>query len=442
MKRNSTFPVLTTAFALVASCLAIAANADTLFVAGAVPVSSGDAAAISQLQSLGLTVTVVKDSASTTASANGKDLVVISDSVAPGKISNKFNQVPVPVLTFEPWVYDNLGMTGTVARTDYGRSGNQTQMRMVGTHALTAGLSGVVTIGNAAASLSWGKPGAAAVVAATLKGNSTRATIFAYEAGSLLANGTAAPARRVAVHPNTGATDVWNTNGRTLFDAAVQWAQDGPPPPPPGETVRIFPLGDSITRGRIDHWSYRRDLEAALVGSNCSFDFVGTQSGPSSGPGAPLVDRDNEGHSTLRTDEIRNRLHNWLPGNEHDWALIHAGTNDVLQGTSISAARTNLSQIIDKLREANPSVGILLAQIIPNLPENEAAVVALNDEIASLAAEKNTSASPVIAVDQYAGYNTFNHNYDQIHPNDAGEAILAVRWFDALMPRIADYCSP
>ena len=427
-----------TVFAIAACCAALSTIADTLFVAGAIPVSSGDAAAVSELQSLGLTVTVVTDSASTSASATGKELVVISDSVAPGKVGNKFTQVAVPVLAFEPWVYDDLGMTGTVAGTDFGRSGVQTQMKIVGTHPLTAGLTGIVTVGNAAAHLSWGMPGAAAVVAATLKGNSTHATIFAYEAGSLLANGAAAPARRVAVHPNIGATDAWNANGRALFDAAVQWARDGSTTPP-GE-IRIFPLGDSITGGRNGHWSYRRDLEAALLDAGCSFDFVGTLSGPSTGPGAPLLDRDNDGHSGLRTDQIRTRLHNWLPGNEHDWALIHAGTNDVLQDTGISAARTNISQIIDLLRGANPNVGILLAQIIPNLPENEAKVVALNDEIVSLAAQKSTPNSPVIVVDQYSGYDTFADNYDQIHPNDAGEAILAQRWFDALLPRIASSC--
>ena len=429
------------ALALAVSWFSAVAGADTLFVAGAIPVSSGDAAAINRLEASGHTVIVIKDSASSAASANGKDLVIISDSVAPANISNKFTQVSVPVLAFEPWVYDNLGMTGSQAGTDYGRAVNKTQIRVVGTHALTAGLSGVVTIGNTAASLSWGMPGGDAVVAATLNGNATRATIFAYRPGDLLANGTAAPARRVAVHPNTGAIDVWNANGRKLFDAAVQWARDGATTPP-GETVQILPLGDSITRGRNDHWSYRRDLEAALLEAGCEFNFVGTQSGPATGPGAPLSDRDNEGHSGLRTDQIRARLPNWLPGNGHDWALVHAGTNDVLQGTSISAARTNLSQIIDRLRGENPDVGILLAQIIPNLPANESAVVALNDEIASLAAQKSTAQSPVIVVDQYSGYNTFNHNYDQIHPNNAGEAIMATRWFDALLPRIADSCAP
>ena len=83
-----------------------------MFVAGAIPVSSSDAAAINRLEASGHTVIVIKDSASSSASANGMDLVVISDSVAPAKISDKFTQVSVPVLAFEPWVYDNLGMTG------------------------------------------------------------------------------------------------------------------------------------------------------------------------------------------------------------------------------------------------------------------------------------------------------------------------------------------
>jgi len=432
------FPEFRKIFAVVATCFALSASADTLLIVGEIPVSSGDATTISRLQLLGHTVTVVKDSASTAASANGKDLVIISESVAPGSVKNKFNQVSVPVIVYEPWLYDNLGLTGVVARTDYGRAQNQTKLRMTGTHPLTGGLTGTVTVGSAASSFSWGKPGAAAVVAATLRNNATRPTIFAYEAGTLLANGTPAPARRVALHPNTGSINTWTANGQNLFSAAVQWARNDPPP---AAITRILPLGDSITRGNNSHWTYRRNLEAALAGANCSFDMVGSQFGPASGPGSPLVDRDHEGHSGFRTDEILAGLSQWLPGNEPDWALIHVGTNDVLQGASITVARTNISGMIDMLRDANPNVGILLAQMIPNLPANEAAVAALNDAIVALAAEKNMpSVSPVFMVDHYSGYSTFTHNYDQIHPNDAGEAMMAERWFQALLPKIADSC--
>ena len=193
-------------------------------------------------------MTVVKDSASSAASANGKDLVVISDSVAPGKVGSKFSLVSIPVIAYEHAVYDDLGLTGPVSGTDFGRTGEtQTQLRMTGSHPLTALLSGVVTVGTEAARFSWGKPGAAAVIAATLKGSSLRPTIFAYEAGAQLANGMFAPARRVAIHPNAGAMNAWNANGQDLFGVAVQWAL--------GETlpagaVRILPLGDSITKGR------------------------------------------------------------------------------------------------------------------------------------------------------------------------------------------------
>ena len=323
--------------AVAASALAFSAGADTLLVVGAVPVSSADARAVSELEALGQPVTVVKDSASSAASANGKDLVVISDSVAPGNVGSKFNLVSIPVIAYEHAVYDDLGLTGPVSGTDFGRTGEtQTQLRMTGSHPLTAGLSGLVTVGTQAARFSWGKAGAAAVVAATLKGNSLRATIFAYEAGAQLANGLSAPARRVAIHPNAGAMNVWNANGQKLFRTAVQWALGESLP---GGVVRILPLGDSITKGKIGHWSYRRNLEAALAASDCSFNFIGKENGPDSGPGAPLVDRDHEGHGGLRTDQILAGLVNWLRNNAPDWALVHVGTNDVLQGTSITAAR-------------------------------------------------------------------------------------------------------
>ena len=432
-------PCIRAILATVAACYGLAASADTLLVVGAVPVSSGDARAIDALEAAGQPVTVVRDSASTAASANGMDLVVISNTVNASSVGNKFKLVATPVIAFKPAVYDNLGLTGLTSGTDFGSTANQTQLRMQGSHALTGGLTGLVTVGTAAATFSWGKPGAAAVIAATLKNNTSKAAIFGYESGAVLANGVAAPARRVALHPATNAIANWNANGQHLFGAAVAWALGNSPL----TTVRLLPLGDSITQGKAGHWTYRRDLEAALAGEGCAFDFTGRKVGPESGPGLPLSDRNHEGHSGLRTDQVLAWMTSWLRDTAPpDWALVHIGTNDVLQGTGIAAARTNISGIIDKLRTANPRVGILLAQVIPNLPANESDVVALNDAIAALAAQKHNASSPVVLVDQYSGYSTFSHNYDQIHPNDAGEAKMAQRWLDALLPRIPASCGP
>ena len=204
-----------------------------------------------------------------------------------------------------------------------------------------------------------------------------------------------------------------------------------------------MPIGDSITEGGGTVWSYRRDFEGALLAAGCSYDLIGSRFGPTSGPAPSLIDRDHEGYWGRRAGEVLSELQEAVPGSAPDWALIHLGTNDVLQGASLASAQASIGLIIDLLRTENPSIGILLAQIIPNHPSSEADVVALNGLIASLATAKHQSGvSPVILVDQYSGYSTFVHNYDEIHPNLIGESIMADRWFQALLPEIQGVCTP
>ena len=90
-------------------------------------------------------------------------------------------------------------------------------------HPLAGGLSGTVTVTDAAAVFTWGVPGSGAAVAARPVGSATRALIFGYEKGASMP-GLVAPGRRVGFFlENTTAASL-NANGRTLFDAAVRWA--------------------------------------------------------------------------------------------------------------------------------------------------------------------------------------------------------------------------
>ena len=66
--------------------------------------------------------------------------------------------------------------------------------------------------------------------------------------------------------------------------------------------------------------------------------------------------------------------------------------------------------------------------------------MALNDEIASLAAAEEHAGLAGHRRGPVLGLQHVRHNYDQIHPNDAGEAIIAQRWAEALGPRILSYC--
>ena len=405
-------------------------DGDVLLVVGnSDALSSADEAVRSELISLGLSVQIADDDEVTTDDGRNNNLTLISASVISSKIANKFNALSRPVMSYEPFLYDNLGLTGFEANQDFGVLTNQSAIEVVGNSELSAGFSGVVNTTTIPANLSWGVVGSDAIVAATVLGDSTRATIFGYEAGSELANGSTTPARRVGFYLGVNASENWTADGRVLFAAAVFWALDSTPLP----VVQLLALGDSITNGISGHWSYRRDLTGLLSADSCRIDMVGSLNGPTDGNiGNGDFDRDHEGHRGFTTEQILDGLPEWLPQYEPDVALIHIGTNDILNGLSINIAVNNVIQIISNLRFSNPNMEIFLAQIIPNLPANENEVISFNNQLLTAAAAQSTPQSPITIVDQYSGYDTFLNNFDQVHPNTSGESIIANRWRSAI----------
>ncbi|MDJ0573285.1 MAG: GDSL-type esterase/lipase family protein [Pleurocapsa sp. MO_192.B19] len=193
--------------------------------------------------------------------------------------------------------------------------------------------------------------------------------------------------------------------------------------------IRIMPLGDSITQGDNERNTYRRPLWQKLQEADFNtVDFVGSQTENSNGPNPnPDFDLDHEGHSGFRTDEILLQLDDWVDSAQPDVALIHLGTNDILQGQSADSTIDELSQVIDTFRANNPNITIFLAQIIPTINNNDELQV-LNEQISVLAAEKDQENSPVIVVDQFSGFNLSDDTYDSIHPNSNGENKIADRW--------------
>jgi lysophospholipase L1-like esterase len=126
--------------------------------------------------------------------------------------------------------------------------------------------------------------------------------------------------------------------------------------------------------------------------------------------------------------------------------LIELGTNDVFQCVGTASAVKDLSLIIDKLRRKNTSVKILLAQIPPLgnqwAPKKlcgtdtayDQAIKIFNEAVLHFARVKMTARSPVIIVDQFTGVDPATDMYDDIHPNEKGEMIMAERWYKALKP--------
>jgi hypothetical protein len=195
---------------------------------------------------------------------------------------------------------------------------------------------------------------------------------------------------------------------------------------------RIWPLGDSITKSGSGMASYRYYLWQMINGR--FVDFVGTEidmGGDPSEPPYPDFDQAHDGHGGWRADMVLNYIDQWAQQTKPDIVLLHLGTNDLV-GQGIASTIDEIGQIIDRIRIVNPNVAILLAQIIPSVLIDDQRLQYFNYEIGLLGAQKTTSDSPIIVVDQWTGFDVNLDTYDGTHPNDQGEQKMANKWLQGL----------
>ena len=200
-------------------------------------------------------------------------------------------------------------------------------------------------------------------------------------------------------------------------------------------TVKIMPLGDSITESNKGLNSYRYYLWHLLLDHGYHVDFVGSKHGVGNGPpGNPDFDMDHEGHVGWRADEILNNIQDWVRAAAPDIVLLHIGTNDLCHGQSVASTVTDIGNIIDVLRAGNPRIRILLGQLIANA--RGCSILALNAKLPTLVADKSQAESPIVLVDQYSGFDPSTMTYDGTHPNAVGDSRMADRWFEKLAPML------
>ena len=84
---------------------------------------------------------------------------------------------------------------------------------------------------------------------------------------------------------------------------------------------RLWPLGDSLTMGFPFAQTGEDTYRAHLKKLRGDLLHVGT------------LPSGHDGHGGFRTDELADNVHGWLAQIEKpDIVLVHAGTNDLLQG--------------------------------------------------------------------------------------------------------------
>lgn len=201
--------------------------------------------------------------------------------------------------------------------------------------------------------------------------------------------------------------------------------------------TRIMPLGDSITVGTDG--GYRTELFRALNESGRSIDFVGSVSLWGHWPRLP--DRDHEGHSGWRINNLQRNIVDWMTEHEPEIILLHIGTNDISNQATASTCIRRLANLLDTIYATDPEVTVYCASVIIRVGNPEH--VRVNELYAAY--------TPYL-VDDYArrGFDCRFVNMhaalqpvdlaDDVHPTVAGYRKMAVVWgaaLEAALPRAA-----
>ena len=112
--------------------------------------------------------------------------------------------------------------------------------------------------------------------------------------------------------------------------------------------------------------------------------------------------------------------------------ILELGINDAFRGVPVNQIQNNLQQIIDKVTARNPRVRVVIAGMqLPNHAADDY-VSAFGKMFADLAAKNGAALVPYL-LQSVAGDPSMNLS-DGIHPNAAGQKILAETVWHVLKP--------
>ena len=181
------------------------------------------------------------------------------------------------------------------------------------------------------------------------------------------------------------------------------------------ETKSILVFGDSLSDGFM---LPRSEAYPALLAKKlqaAGLNFHVTNASASGGT--------TEGGLERLPPHLRHRI---------DIFILELGINDVFRGLPVEQIQNNLQQIIDKVKARNPNVRILIAGMqLPNYAADDY-VSAFGKMFTDLATKNKAALVPYVL--QGVGGDSSLNLGDGIHPNAAGQKILAENVWRVLEP--------
>jgi acyl-CoA thioesterase-1 len=182
------------------------------------------------------------------------------------------------------------------------------------------------------------------------------------------------------------------------------------------KVITILALGDSLTAG---YGLSRQQAYPALIAekmrsANYQFEVI------------------NAGSSGDTTAGGLRRLPSLLRGKKIDVFILALGINDAFRGVPIDQIRSNLQAIIDQARTRHPGVSILIAGMQLPLASSDAYVRAFGEVFGALAEKNHATLIPYLL--EGVGGDPDLNQADRVHPNAAGQRVLAENVWRVLEP--------
>ena len=180
--------------------------------------------------------------------------------------------------------------------------------------------------------------------------------------------------------------------------------------------ITILALGDSLTAG---FGLSRKEAYPALIAekmrsANYQFEVI------------------NAGSSGDTTAGGLRRLPPLLRKKRIDVLILALGINDAFRGVPIEQMRSNLQAIIDTTRARHPGVSIIIAGMQLPLSSSDEYVGAFGEMFGALAEKNHTALIPYLL--EGVGGDPELNQFDLIHPNAAGQRVLAENVWRVLEP--------
>ena len=193
----------------------------------------------------------------------------------------------------------------------------------------------------------------------------------------------------------------------------------------PSDVITIVALGDSLTAG---YGLSRKQAWPALVAEKMR----------SAGYEFEVVNAGSSGDTTtggLRRLPALLRAHKKI-----DIFILELGINDAFRGVPIEQVRSNLQAIINQVRARHPNVAIVVAGM--QLPDYSSSdyVGAFGAIFAPLAEKNRATLIPFFL--EGVGGNPELNQWDRVHPNAAGQRVLADNVWRVLEPMLRKMAVP